>query len=325
MHKQFGNVNVIPALWVLIAFLTLVFVTMLGTKTQSEPEHKEKHYVNKQEPKETPKPQTVTPEIVPGAGTKLVPNYRLVALYGSPGSPALGVMGERPMDQTFDLAKNIAGQYQPFSSEKILPTLEIITTIASSTPTENGDYSKELGLAELTPWIEAAHQAGIYVVLDLQPGRTDFLSQAKQYEPLLKQPNVGLALDPEWRLKPDQVHLKQIGSVDVSEVNDVSAWLADLTSQAHLPQKLFLVHQFRLSMIVNRAAMNTSHPELAYVIQMDGNGMQSTKRDTWSNIIASPPPNVQFGWKNFYDEDHPVLSPEQTMQIQPQPWYISYQ
>jgi hypothetical protein len=324
-HKLYKNLKLIQVLWVLIALLVLVFVSMIGNKARAPEPPEEKSRISKPAPTKTPPPPPTVSEIVPGAGTKLMPSYRLVALYGSPGSPVLGVMGERPMGETLDLAKSIAAQYQPFSTEKILPALEIITTIASAAPTENGDYSKELDVAAVTPWVEAARQAGVYVVLDLQPGRMDFLSQAKQYESLLKQPNVGLALDPEWRLKPDQVHLKQIGSVDVGEVNAVSAWLADLTAGAHLPQKLFLVHQFRLSMIANRTAMNTSRTELAYVIQMDGNGAQSTKHDTWINVIANPPTNVQFGWKNFYDEDHPVLSPEQTMQIQPQPWYISYQ
>jgi hypothetical protein len=326
MHKLYGNKKVVPALWVLIAFLTLIFFVMLGSEVQAPDLPGTKSQAAKREPskKQSTKPPEVA-EILPAAGTKLMPTYRLVALYGSPGLPKLGVMGESPMDQTLSLAKTIAGQYQPFSSEKILPTLEIITTIASSAPTDNGDYSKELDAAAIMPWVEGARQAGVYVVLDLQPGRTDFLSQAKQYESLLKQPNVGLALDPEWRLKSDQVHLKQIGSVDVSEINATSNWLADLTAQARLPQKLFLVHQFKLSMIVNRQAMDASRPELAYVIQMDGNGAQSTKHDTWTNIIASQPANVQFGWKNFYDEDHPMLSPEQTMQVQPQPWYVSYQ
>ena len=41
----------------------------------------------------------------------------------------------------------------------------------------------------------------MYVVLDLQPGRSNFLDQAKLYEPLLRLPHVGLALDPEWRLR----------------------------------------------------------------------------------------------------------------------------
>lgn len=325
-HKLYKNLKLVQVLWVLVALLVLVFLALLGNKVQAP--GKESHprsAKHQQQKKASPEPTVAVPEIVPGAGTKLLPDYRMVALYGSPGSPVLGVMGERPMNETLDLAKSIAAEYQPFSKEKILPTLEIITTIASASPTENGDYSKELDPATLAPWVEAARQAGVYVVLDLQPGRMDFLNQAKQYETLLKQPNVGLALDPEWRLKPDQVHLKQIGSVDVGEVNAVGAWLADLTAATHLPQKLFLVHQFRLSMIVNRAAMDTSRPELAYIIQMDGNGAQSTKHDTWMNIIADPPANVQFGWKNFYDEDHPILSPEQTMQIQPMPWYVSYQ
>ena len=60
-------------------------------------------------------------------------------------------------------------------------------------------------------------------MLDLQPGRTDFLTQAKLYAELLKQPHVGLALDPEWRLKPDQVHLVQIGSVSAEEINQMGA------------------------------------------------------------------------------------------------------
>lgn len=165
----------------------------------------------------------------------------------------------------------------------------------------------------------------MYVILDLQPGRTDFLTQAKLYESLLLEPHVGLALDPEWRLLPNQVHLKQIGSVGAAEINSVAAWLADLTRRHNLPQKAFLLHQFRLSMITDRVQLDTSHKELAYIIQMDGNGAQSTKLTTWRTILADPPARMQFGWKNFYDEDHPVLSPEATMQLDPKPWYVSYQ
>lgn len=261
----------------------------------------------------------------PHGGRELLPHYRFVALYGTPGVASMGVLGEQPMAETIQAVKDMAAQYQPYSAEKIFPTLEIITTVATASPTTNGDYSNELDTAGLLPWIEAAKQAGVYVVLDLQPGRTDFLTQAKLYEQLLREPHVGLALDPEWRLKPDQVHLKQIGSVDVSEVNAVGTWLADVTKQNGLPQKMFLLHQFRLSMITNREQLDTSHKELAYVIQMDGNGAQSTKLQTWRTLLAGAPPAVYFGWKNFYDEDLPMLAPQATMGLSPQPWYISYQ
>ena len=176
------------------------------------------------------------------------------------------------------------------------------------------------------PWVEAARDAGVYVVLDLQPGRTDFLTQAQLYEPLLRYPNVGLALDPEWRLRPDQVHLRQIGSVGVDEVNAVSAWLAQLTRDNALPQKLLVLHQFRLSMISERERLDVSHDELALMVHADGQGSQPAKQDTWNALRATAPEGLWWGWKNFVDEDLPMLTPEQTYGgVSPVPHFVSYQ
>jgi hypothetical protein len=269
--------------------------------------------------------QAPPPYTFPNGGRTLFPDYRMVALYGTPGAPVLGALGEQSIDETLARVKQLAAQYQPYATEHILPTLEIITTIASASPTDNGDYSREVAMAELQPWITAARQAGVYVVLDLQSGRSTFLEQAQAYELLLEQPNVGLALDPEWRLGPTQVPLAQIGTADIGEVNAVDDWLSTLVDRAHLPQKLFLLHEFRLSMIPDRAQLRTTHTNLAYVVQMDGQGTQSMKQDTWRVITAVPPPNVLFGWKNFLAKDEPVLDPAGTMAINPKPWYISYQ
>jgi hypothetical protein len=255
----------------------------------------------------------------------LVPGYRFVALYGSPDMPALGVLGEQSPSDSVGRVQGLAAQYQPLTMDHIYPTWEIIATIASSGPTDNGDYSQELEITKLQPWIDAARQAGVYVVLDLQPGRSDFLSQARLYESLLIQPNVGLALDPEWRLGPNQVHLKQIGSVGIDEVNQVVTWLATLTKVHDLPQKLFVLHQFQLAMIQGREQLDTTHPELANIIQMDGSGTQQAKLDTWNTIIQNPLANTSFGWKNFFKEDQSTLDPPNTMAIAPQPQYISYQ
>lgn len=277
-------------------------------------------------PQSAPSAQaTLPPPILPGGGRTLFPDRRLVALYGIPNNPALGALGEQPMQQTIDRVKQLAHDYQPYSNVPMLPTLEIIATIASGSPTSNDDYSLETDPATLTPWLDAARDAGVYTVLDLQPGRSDFLTQAKEYAGLLKRPGVGLALDPEWRLGPDEVPLQRVGSVDVSEINVTAAWLAGLTKQYRLPQKLLLIHQFRASMIANRQNLDTSHPELGIVIQMDGKGAQSQKQSTWQAIRADAPANVRFGWKDFYDEDQPMLTPEQTMAVEPQPWYVSYQ
>jgi hypothetical protein len=176
------------------------------------------------------------------------------------------------------------------------------------------------------PWVEAAEANDIYVVLDLQPGRTGFLEQAKRYEELLLRPTVGLALDPEWRLKPDQKHLRQIGQVHIDEVNEVGAWLADLVAEHELPPKVLTLHQFQTRMIIDRARLDTSRPEVQYLVHVDGQGGQGAKQGTWSVIRRDLPPRVWLGWKNFEDEDIPMLTPKQTVeQVHPTPHFISYQ
>lgn len=257
--------------------------------------------------------------------SKLFPDNRIVSLYGTPGIPALGALGEQDAGASIGRIKQLASSYRGLAKEPVQPALEIIATIAASDPTSNGDFSRETDAAALRPWIMAAQQAGVYVVLDLQPGKSDFVTQAKQYESLLAEPNVGLALDPEWRLQPGQQPLINIGYADIGEINATAAWLADIAKQHHTPQKLFLLHEFKVSMIPNRDQLDTSRTELAYAIQMDGQGAQSVKQDTWRVITAQPPANVFFGWKNFYQKDSPVLTPEQTMGITPAPWYVSYQ
>jgi hypothetical protein len=262
---------------------------------------------------------------LPGGGTEIFRGKTYVALYGHPGSRALGVLGEQGTVATIKRAKKVAASYRPHTDRRVVPALEVIATIASRSAGADGDYSAESSVAKLRPLVDAAGRAGTYVVLDLQPGRSTFLSQAKRYRELLLEPHVGLALDPEWRLKPGQRHLKQIGSVKASEINDVVDWLADVTRDAGLPQKMLLLHQFRTSMITNRSSLDTSRDELALVIQMDGLGPQAAKRNTWRALRSNAPKGVAFGWKNFIDEDRPMLGPKATMAIKPEPRWVSFQ
>lgn len=262
---------------------------------------------------------------LPGGGQVLFPGRRMVALYGTPGTSALGLLGEQDLPGSIARAQGMAAEYQALTSDVVVPAFEIIVTIASAGAGDDGNYSNELPVESFVPWIEAARDAGVYVVLDLQPGRTDFVTQAKLYEQLLLYPNVGLALDPEWRLLPHQVHLKQIGSVHIDEVNAVGDYLAALTRDNALPQKLFVLHQFSHRMIQSRELLDTSHRELAVMIHVDGQGSQPAKAGTWTSLRAGTPPGIAWGWKNFIDEDVPMLTPQQTYQVQPVPELVTYQ
>jgi len=265
---------------------------------------------------------------VPGGGFHILPEgqpRRYLAFYGHPGTDDLGVMGEQGPAETL---QEMQGFIQDYSADgaQVIPAFEIIASVASGGPTDDGDYSYEWPSDKFRPWVEFAEENDVYVVLDLQPGRDDFLSQAVQYEDLLQRPNVGLAFDPEWRLQPDQVHLEQIGSVTAAEINETVNWLADLVRDNGLPQKMVVLHQFRTSMIQNRADV-VDRPEIQVVVQMDGEGSEPLKDATWNRLLeGTDDAHWAWGWKNFFDEDDPgPMPPENVIGKEPTPVYVSYQ
>ncbi|HEX7350459.1 hypothetical protein [Brachybacterium sp.] len=262
---------------------------------------------------------------LPGGGTTVFPGRRMVAMYGTPGTPSLGVLGEQGLEDSITRVQELVAEYDGLSEEPVMPAWEIITTIAAGEAGADGNHSTELGTGTLGEWIDAAAEAGVYVVLDLQPGTTDFLTQATLYEDLLLAPHVGLALDPEWRLEPGQKHLEQIGSVTAAEINEVSTWLADLTAENGLPQKVLILHQFTHAMISDRQDVDTSRPELAITLHADGHGVPGDKLGTYRALQTGLPEGIHMAWKNFYDEDTPMFTPEETYEVEPRPWFVSYQ
>ena len=269
-------------------------------------------------------------EELPGGGLLLFepgdesPGRRLVAAYGHPSTGGLGVLGEQGSEDAVERLRSMAEGYGS-DGLTVLPTFEIIATVASAYAGADGDYSGVTSRETIRPWIETAAANGVYVVLDLQPGRSSFLSQARYYEEFLRLPHVGLALDPEWRLKPDEVHLEQVGTVDAAEINQVVDWLAGIVREEALPQKLLIVHQFRIAMITNREQIETP-PELAVLIHMDGQGSLTAKYNTWNLLTGlADAGRFHWGWKNFYDEDSPMATPEQVLELSPNIVFVSFQ
>ncbi len=262
---------------------------------------------------------------LPGGGQVLFPSHLLVALYGHPYAPALGALGEQGRSASIARVKSVAAAYRSLSHARVVPAFEIIATVAQAHAGPDGEYSYESPVSSLRPWVSQATAAGLYVILDLQPGRASLLAQAERYQSLLERPDVGLALDPEWKLAPDQLPLQQIGSVSATEVNSVIRWLAGLTARYRLPQKLLVLHQFRLSMIGDEHKLDVRYDDLAIVIHMDGQGTPGDKEQTWEAVTKAAPAGVSFGWKDFYVKDHPMMGPQQTISRTPRLSMISYQ
>jgi hypothetical protein len=247
-----------------------------------------------------------------------------VALYGFPGSRVLGALGEQDVGATIDRVRRVAAGYEGFG-RTVVPTFEIIASVASAFAGADGDYSNEFPPDRFLPWVDAAEANEMHVVFDLQPGRSTFPQQAREYEALWLRPNVSIALDPEWRVGPDERPGGGfIGSVSAAEVNATIDQIDALVRRHGLPPKMCIVHQFTPSMITDKQLIRGTE-NVQVVNQMDGFGTLTLKRGSWDRMVADLPPGAFTGWKNFYDEDRPTPTPAQTMANRPTPRYVSYQ
>ncbi|MEX0667024.1 MAG: hypothetical protein WD313_01700, partial [Acidimicrobiia bacterium] len=111
-------------------------------------------------------PALVSAPELPGGGLVFYPGRRLVALYGNPTTGALGVLGEQSAEESVPRVMEIAAGYDA-DGVPILPSFEIIATVASAFAGADNDYSEEMSLEILRPWIEVAGDNGVYVILDL--------------------------------------------------------------------------------------------------------------------------------------------------------------
>jgi hypothetical protein len=246
----------------------------------------------------------------------------VVAYYGGAGGPGLGVLGSGPPDQMARQIEERARAYARFG-RPVLPAMELIATVAQAAPGKDGSYSKPVPAAVIARYLAAAHRHHMLLILDFQPGRAEFLAQVQAVAPFLADPSVSVALDPEWTMGPGTVPGKVIGSASATSVNAVSRYLAGIVAREHLPDKLLLVHQFRLSMLPDRGRIAAAG-SVEIVFHADGFGTQPAKLATWHKL-AFPGPPFGSGVKLFLRQDVRMMTPAQAIALRPTPDVITYQ
>jgi hypothetical protein len=264
----------------------------------------------------TPKP----PEL-PRGGRTILPNFRVVAYYGAPQDRQLGALG---IGTPAHAAQRLARQAKPYGrrTRPVLPAMELIAVVAAGHPGEGGRYNLRQPDSVIRRYLKAARKAKALLVLDIQPGRSDFFTETRRLRKWLKQPDVGLALDPEWRMGPGEVPGKVIGKVGAREVNATTAWLAQLVQRGNLPQKLLLVHQFTDNMVPEKQLKRPRG--LAFVLNVDGFGSQVVKVAKYHNFVSQAP-GFRRGFKLFYEEDANTMTPKQVMRLSPRPAVVVYE
>jgi hypothetical protein len=270
---------------------------------------------------ETLPPISLKPQL-PLGGKRIFGHHRfLVAYYGTAQTGSMGVLGQSDPET---MQRRLMRAARPFREpgEQLQPVYELIVTVADGSAGRDHDYSHDIPRAYVRQYLRAAHRHHALLLLDLQTGRADFPTVAKRWDWALKDPSVGLALDPEWRMGPHQVPAHVVGSVQAREVNRTSRWLSQLVEREGLPEKLFVLHQFRLSMLPDIARI-VHRPGLAMVQHTDGFGTRGQKLATYHAVAR--PGQFRQGFKLFYHWDIKRFTPPQVRRIQPRVSFVSYQ
>jgi hypothetical protein len=259
---------------------------------------------------------------LPGGGRRLFPDRRVVAFAGNPHDKRLGALGVGTVQK---MVTRLRRQARPYgrTTRPVLPALELITSVATADPGPAGDHVQRTDAATIDRYLRLARREGILLLLDIQPGQVDFPREMARLDRWLREPDVGLALDPEWRVRPGEVPGQVIGSVSAEEVNAASARLAEIVRAGRLPQKLFVVHQFTEGMIKDPGLL-VQRPGLATVFNVDGFGSPAEKSNKYRSLAAGKP-GFRHGFKLFYHEDPRLMKVSSVMALQPRPDLVVYE
>lgn len=277
-------------------------------------------------PTTSPAPSsTPAPLELPRGGRQLLPRYRLVGYVGGAGSPAFGRLGVGSLDaRVRELTQRATALA---AGRQVMPVLELVTVVANDTPGPRGTYSTQISDDVVRRYLAAARRGRALLLLNIQPGREDFLSVVKRLRPWLEQPDVGLALDPEWAVGPGEVPGRTFGRTTGAELDAVAAYLDAVVRSRNLPQKALVFHQLAARVVVGQEAIQ-QRPGVAVIKSVDGIGTRAMKTDTWRVLTDDLPPSVSAGFKLFFDEDTrrgPLMTPRQVLALRPQPVYVLYE
>ena len=259
----------------------------------------------------------------------ILPFKRIVAYYGNLYSKRMGILGEVPPKELWKkLNTEVKAWEKADSSTRVQPAIHYIAIVASGTPGKDGKFRTRMPAHQIDSALSIARMGDAIVFLDVQVALSDVKTEVPTLEKYLKMPQVHLGIDPEFSMKEGHRPGTKIGTMDATDVNFCSDYLAKLVKENNLPPKVLVVHRFTQGMLRNYKNIKL-HPEVQVVVNMDGWGEPVLKRSTYKLYIYKEA--VQFtGFKLFYKNDlkkapHTMLTPQDLLKLKPQPIYIQYQ
>ncbi len=247
----------------------------------------------------------------------------LVTWYGNPWTGRMGILGRLEGHALAEGLKRQAAGYAAVTRKPVLPAYELVAIVAQPLPGRDGRYRRRESRHVIDRMLQAARAAGFKLILDVQTGRSTVLDELSYLAPYLQEPDVYLALDPEFSMGTDGVPGKRIGVMHADEVNDAIGVLEYLQARHQLPPKVLIVHQFTTGMLPDNDKIWSSSA-VVMVLAVDGFGSPALKRHTYATVLRQR--SLAFsGFKLFYIQDSDLLQPSQVLDLTPPPAVIIYQ
>ena len=248
----------------------------------------------------------------------------IVTYYGSPRTPSMGILGQHAPDDSADLLAARASRFEAASGgDPVLAAIHLVYAVAQPQAKSDGLYLQYVDDRTVHQYVELARRRGFVLILDLQIGHSNALAEVQKIAKYLAEPDVFVALDPEFALGGSVKPGDAIGSIDASDINAVQWYLAALSQRFHVPQKMLIVHQFQAEMITNPTAIER-HDDVDLVIDMDGYGPADIKEAKYARYGAAA--YAAFGGiKVFLQHDPDPLSEAALLRITPRPALFVYQ
>ena len=282
------------------------------------------------EPVVEPTASPTPPAELPRGGRELFPEYRLVGYSGVREDPTEStgkLTGD--LDARCREIQKIGKQYE--YGRRIMPVFEFIPVVVHGDPQADGTYRTRVGKGQVREYLEAARRCDALLLLNIQPGRSEFMPEMKYYEEFLREPDVGVALDPEWAMDPGEVPGVNLGRSDGPELNKAADYLAGIVAENNLPEKVMVFHQFNLAAVENIRGLKP-HDGVALVRSIDGLGGPESKTEEYKALIKNQPRWIHPGFKLFYQEDTDtskygsrLMTPKEVMALKPRPDYVLYE
>jgi hypothetical protein len=285
-------------------------------------------------PTATPKP------FDPGVGAPL-PDNRIVAAYGIVG----GVDYNGPAS-TLDMLDGFLPQLQDLGKQyaKLDPTHPVLlgVDLVVNVIQPCGDFPKWCASFTDDPtiqqYVDYCKQHNLLLFFDLQLG-TEPVSDAitSHLLPYLEKYSfVELALDTEFHFPNTPQGYADaegypccLGWMQADEVNWTINELANISMQYHLPRKVLVIHEWNSGVLPDKGNIKLN-PNVSVVLQSDGFGTVDEKLGDYQVFVQQQ--LIQYGgYKLFlpYADhgalDYPLMSPQDVLNLFPQPIFISYQ